>query len=231
MEKITIDDLLFDSDNYKPLGTQRAIRNYPSEFDFSTIDLNKLFFSDDNQQTLIHRTYKLNQESGGRTPLEKFVVDVPQYMKKFITDEKDLNKYRNGLTNYSDWVRILQFVNQRFMKRIENLISHNRYNPFRHNVLVNGEFKKSSDLLADDIRNLNVNSAEEIFVYNDTLRHSNRIPFYQHTMHRRHYDRSNEGLQAESAERASLETPIYKYNMKEIHNTIDDWKKSEWYGM
>jgi hypothetical protein len=87
-----------------------------------------------------------------------------------------------------------------------------------------------NEILEHEIPTIDVWAEQDISITNAAYRDHNKIPFYQRSMHNRHYDRNNDGLQHADPNRASLDTPINAFDMEPIHDLIDRWTDKDWFG-
>ena len=82
----------------------------------------------------------------------------------------------------------------------------------------NRHFVRSEDLsIADDLPTINYWNEQRVIRENGNFRNNNKIPFWQHRVHNRPYDRSNEGFIFKDAKRGSL----VGYNS--VRNNINRW--------
>ena len=230
-------DLLYNSDDYHPLGSVKAVRNVPHKQSFVHVDVQEIFTSRDNRLLLAHKLSNEHRKNGGQSPKPKYMQLVNQLIQKYIK-EHDINRLHTvdcQAVSQNDYVEILKTVNNRFLQDCYNYLRWNTFVPAREWVEVgaknNRVQKKFTDLLASDIPTIDVWAVQEVQVSNDVYRNYNKIPYWQTTMHNRHYDKNNEGLSSQNADRASLETPIYSYDMSDINALTDKWTKDEWFGL
>jgi hypothetical protein len=109
------------------------------------------------------------------------------------------------------------------------------FNPFQDYIEVGAHgkrsMKKMSELTPDDHLTLDLWREQSTHVSNKNFRDNNKIPVYRTSLHTRHFDKNNEGFRDRDADRSSLETPIYGYDMTEIYKGLDNYKSESWYSM
>lgn len=226
-------DLLYHAEEYQPLGSIKGMRNLPVRF---AVDMNDVMRSQVNMLLLCKSVYRYYRQNGGRASYDKICELVEVCLDRFMK-EYDINDFisaewqATGNNNYSE---ALNAANNMFMKKVYDLLPANRMVPTREYAIVGPhdarEVKRYSELTAADIPTIDVWAKAEVQVINKQFRDNNRIPFWQCSMHKRHYDRGNDGFRENDPDRASLENPIYAYDMSNIHANIDHWKKEEWFG-
>jgi hypothetical protein len=234
---ITQKQLLFEPENFEPLGSVKSVLNYPSFPSFVNVDIVELFLSTPNMQLMSESLYKIHRQNGGTTTLHKMSALTPLLAQKFVK-RNDIKQYIPvdiEATEQIDWVEILKTVNNNFAKFCYDYMSWNAFNPYRSWIecgpTEDRKQKRMQDLTAADIPTLDLWRTQEVQRINSAFRFNNSIPFWQYTMNTRFYDKSNEGLRNDTADRASLDVPIYGYDMSEIHNLTDKWMKEEWFGI
>jgi len=227
-------DLLYHPEDVQPLGSRKGVLNKPTTI---KIDLPSLFLSPSNFNNLHCALHTIYQQNGGKTQFDKFGELVKLLQKKFVKDN-NLNAYctaewqATGMNNYVD---ALKMINLDFHKHVYKYFKWNLYNPFHDNIEVGPNearvLKKSAEIMPEDFGTLDLWREQFTTALNRQFRDDNRIPAYRTGIQVRHYDRSNEGLRHNSADRASLETPIYGYDMSRINASVCNYKESEWYGL
>lgn len=230
-------DLINQPEEYKPLSTIKGALNIESRVRYDRVPLACEFMHPRNQLLLIKGLHHVSRNNGGRSTMDKFRQLVPNLMKDF-TSKNDLEQYITAeyqATGVNNWHEALRTINNQFIQYAYNYLRWNHFNPFREwaTVGATGErkHKRFQDLLAHDIPTLDLEGQQEIQLLAKFYRHHNKIPFYQHTMHKRHYDNGNEGLRNGSPDRASLDTPIHGYNMRNVEKILNKFKKDEWWGI
>lgn len=208
--------------------SKKYLTNRVSTNPFTDVDLNKLFFLPSNLHRLHHDFNRIAHSNGNKCRDYDFIV---QCAEQFAA--KDLNKYKMAEegTSIINWVETLKAINQDFMKYLYTYIKWNSFLPTRMWLNVNDVQKKAHCLLTEDYNELDVWRNQEVKRVNSMFRYNNMIPPWQYTMHIRHPDKSNEGFHHDDYRRASLETPLYSYDMSTIHKTLDKWEDVEWFGM
>jgi hypothetical protein len=234
-ENTDVKNLLHDPERYQPLGSVKGYRNQPSQEQFIDLNLEELFLSAANISLCSKRLFGLYRESGGRGKRDDFDLIIPKMMFKFC-EENDCNAYKladEDSTEIRDYTALLRTINADLVKQVSDKFRANVFNPFRASITVgstgNRVQKKMSDLLAVDIPTIDIWADNETTVYNSKFRDNNQIPVYRTSIHTRNYDRANEGLNNQDME--SLETPIYAYDMSKVQESLDKWKKEDWFGL
>lgn len=198
--------------------------------------MNDVMRSEVNMLMLCKSVYRFYRGNGGRATYEKICKLVEICLDRFMKAH-DINQFistewqATGVNNYSE---ALNAANNLFMKKVYSLFPANRYVPTREYAIVgphdNREVKRLSEVTAEEVPTLDVWAKAEVQLLNKQHRDNNRIPFWQASVHTRHYDRGNDGLRENDPDRSSLENPIYPYDMSRIHANIDHWKREEWFG-
>lgn len=228
------DDLLNHPDDIQPIGSKKGISNKPTPL---SIDLYDLFTADDNRLMLTNGLHAIYQQNGGKYHISKFRELIPLMMKRF-TNENDIRRYETveaGVVGINNYVEALRAINNAFTKYVYGFFHWNMANPFHDDVLVGSYearvLKKSYELTPEDHQTLDVWREQFVQVLNNKFRDHNRVPVFRASLHTRHFDRGNEGLQFNDPDRASLENPVRGYDMSQIHKTLGKYSSTEWYGM
>lgn len=238
MDVIPLKDLVERPELYEPLSSYKSVRNLESKHRYNNLDMNQLFLDKNNIFTQANRFYTIHRNNGGRSKFNKIYELIRQNSKLFAKNN-NLNSYITAdveVTGQIDWVEALKAVNRDFINNCKNLMQWNTFVPTREWAEVgpksNRVQKKFHEMTADDAKTLDVWQKQEVAVMAKFFRDNNKIPFYQHTMSRRHYDRGNEGLHAADADRASLSNYVpHTYDMRDVVSTLDKWKSDEWFGV
>jgi hypothetical protein len=229
--------LLKHPERYRPLGSVKAVNNVPSSVDFTNISINALFTSQPNIAMLTSKLYKVARQNGNRSSIEKFKKLVPMIAMQFKTSNtlEEYETAETGAVGFNNWVEVLKTVNNEFMKYCYNRLKWNTFVPTREWAEVGPRHDRKQtkfyELQAADHGTMDLWSNQETQIMNKHFRYGNKIPFWQSSMHKRHYDRQNEGLAYDNPDRASLDTPVYGYNMDNVRATVDKWQSEEWFGM
>lgn len=233
-EHLTYEDLMLRPEQVQPLGTFKGLRNKPTVI---KINLEELFMSEANQNLLRCNLYTIYQQNGGKQLRSAFNKFIKQLSTRFIRDN-NLNAYETveaQATGFNNYTEALRAINNDYHKVCYKFFSWNTANPFQDRVEVGPSdhrvLKKGHDLSHEDHGTLEVWREQFTQVLNAKFRDNNRIPLHRQSAHTRHYDHSNEGLHYNDPDRASLETPIYGYDMSQIYNNLDKYSKDEWYSM
>lgn len=228
--------LLFDSDKYHPLGSLKSVFNVPSEQDFVSVNMVRVFLCDRNMSLMSKSLHNIHLNNGGKSPIAKFNKLVPLLAKQFIST-RDLSQYQSveyESTGFNNHVDLLKSINSEFQKYCYSYLRWNAFVPTRAWTEVgpsdDRKQKRMSELTADDIPTIDIWQQQEISVMSKFFRDNNRIPIHQHRMHTRHYDRGNDGLKAEP-DRASLDNFQRGFKMDSIYAGLDKWTNDGWFGM
>lgn len=231
------EDLMRRPQRRQPLGSIKGTVDTLSEKPFARVDMNDLFLSKANGQLLVDTFFRYHRDQGGRSKksvVKRFILSL---MKSFCGGQ-DLNRYvttDSQATRQVNWVEVLKTVNGIFLGQAKNHIAHNAMVPTRQMTMVGPSgrrvMKKYSELTAADIPTVNVWAPQEVRRVDSQFRYGNSIPVWQRSMHARHYDRGNEGLRHDDSARSSLETPVYGYEMGDIHALHNRWDDTEWFGL
>jgi hypothetical protein len=229
---LTVQDLI--DKPIQPLGTKKSLNNKPTHLN---IDVKNTFASVENINMLTCNLFKIYQQNGGMQPEQKFKQLVPILVNRFLK-KTDLTAYRTAeadTVGFNDYTTILRAINNDFIKMCYNYFKWNAYNPFQNDIEVgpveNRVLKKSYEIMPEDHGTLDLWREQFIQISNNKFRDNNKIPFYRIGMFTRNYDRRNEGLIHNNPDRASLDTPIYGYDMAQLKNGLCNYKSEEWYGM
>jgi hypothetical protein len=231
---LTVQDLIDKPDMVQPLGTRKGLSNKPTHLN---IDIKSTFISTENTNMLSSNLFKIYQQNGGMQLENNFKRLVPILMDKFLK-KTDIMAYRTAeadAVGFNDYTTILRAINYDFIKMCYNYFKWNTYNPFQHDIEVgpveNRVLKKSYEMTPEDHGTLDLWREQFIQLSNNKFRDNNKIPFYRTGMFTRNYDRENEGLLHGNSDRASLDTPIYGYDMVHLKNGLCTYKSEEWYDM
>jgi len=137
------------------------------------------------------------------------------YLISQINEELELNL--PGVTGKPDWNPFRAFTIVGTKNEFENTMTKKSYHDMVYDV--------------DSTRNMDIWNPNETIRQNSNFRYNNCIPVWQTSMAKRHYDRSNDGLQDGNRDRASLENQIHGYNMRDITKYATSFqynKKDKW---
>jgi hypothetical protein len=239
-------------------GTVKNAKNIPTDFD---LDMNELFTSKNNQEYLALQLFSINKKNGGNSNLMKFKQLTPHLIIKYIkefpiknesyiddtpttVDHLGIDTYRdhtgyNAISKRQNWLENFRSINNKFLNWSMKYLKWNVYIPFREKSVTGSinEFEnnirevRNSNLLADDIKELNVWKQYDINTDKSKYRYGNTIPVWQRCMNVRHSDRSNEGFrEGNDAYRSSLDNPIYAYDMRKVKDLMSRYQNEEWFG-
>jgi hypothetical protein len=226
-------DLLYHPNEVQPIGSRKGVLNKPTHI---VIDLEELFLSSANTNNLHASLHAIYKQNGGKGTFAKFGQLIKLLQKKFVKENRlqDYNTAESQATGINNYVDALRAINNDFHKLVYRYFKWNMYNPYKDDIEVgpndNRILKKSSEIMPEDFNTLDVWREQFTLVLNRQFRDCNRIPVHRVGLHSRHIDRGNEGLRENDAERSSLETPIYGYDMTNINDTLCNYKQEEWYG-
>lgn len=228
--------LLHDSDDYHPLGSVRSVMNVPTKPDFKNVDMVKVFLCAGNMSLMSKSLHQVHRSIGGRSGIETFNELVPVLARQFVRT-RDLRQYQSveyEAVGFNNHVDLLKSINTEFQKYCYSYLRWNAFVPTREWTEVGAsddrKQKRMSELTAEDIPTIDVWQKQEISVMSKFFRDNNRIPFWQHTMHNRHYDRGNCGLKT-TPDRSSLDNFQRGFKMDSIYSALDKWTEDDWFGM
>ncbi len=207
-------------------------KNAPSKVETIRMDNHWLFLSRDNKKFVSKNLYKLHRKFGGGLEERVFEKEVPLLMDKWseVTPLDDMESL-----NDVDWMEILHFTNDKFIKnhylRFKKMAKHSfavadslgqsEIDVFKEKIKTGKELKKPDHLTAGDIKNIDVWEPLETYVDDKKFRRNNKFRVWQKAVHKRNYDRSNEGLAHGNSLVASRVVPQRGYNMDTIHETTN----------
>lgn len=234
---ISFKDLLLHPDEYKPLSSHKSVFNKANDPSYVDVDLKSQFTAIKNQGYLARNLHKIAADNGNHARLEKFQALIKVAQKEFCKIN-DINEYymaEQEAQGIRDWVELLRCVNNDFLKYCYKLLRWNNFNPYREKTEVgpadNRVTKNYRDLLAHEISTIDVYDDYQIERYNRQFYLENKIPAWQVSIHTRNYDTNPGGYRNGEQDRASLENPIYEYNMGDIYELVDKWKNKDWFGL
>lgn len=218
-------------------------KNAPSRVETIRMNNSMLFLSDANKKYVTNGMYSLHKKFGGGMEKIVFIEQIPKLMldwsKKVPLDDMES-------LNDIDWMEILHFTNDKFMKKhyvhFKKTSPHSfkvgnlglpEINVFREDFEtgeVNKIKKKGDHLTAEDIKSMDVWEPIEHYRSNDNFRCNNKLRIWQKAVQKRNYDRSNEGLRHGHSKTASRVVPQRGYDMSAIldsTNKYDNLRKWE----
>ena len=150
---------------------------------------------------------------------------IPELMNSW-SNENDIDDFELMY----DYLTIKEYLNNDFLKDnsfLFSLTDSEQLNVFRaKGITTTSEgvqsVKKYDEFTCEDFQNMYVAPQDNIFIDSSKFRYNNKIPIWQHSMSRRHYDKSNDGLIASDPNRASLSNPIRGYDMSNIYKGLRD---------
>lgn len=202
-------------------------KNQPTKLETVRMDNHLLFLSKDNKKYLIGAMFKMHKKFGGGLKKNKFVESVPTMMDEY-SKENSLDDFESLHDN--DWLEILHFTNDRFIKKyyikfkemarhsfnVEDSLGQSEINVFKEKVMARGSEQRPDRLTAEDIKNIDVWEPIEEYRDNNKFRKKNKFRVWQTSVHNRRYDRSNEGLQHGNDRVSSRVVPQRGYDMSTI---------------
>ena len=229
---------LINKPNYaQNLSTYKGVANRPSTNGFDSMDIKGLFLYAENQKSLASNIFKSIERNNIHTSvnsLADIIKIIPLVQRQFMKTT-DISKYHlveENAVSQVDWVELLRMINADFLNYCRNYFKWNDFFPAREyaSVGASGErIKKRFDqLTADDIPTLDLWADQQISVSDNRHWLGNKLPVWRTSIHTRNIDREGGGMRMSNPDRASLETPVFNYNMSNIYNTINKWKESEW---
>lgn len=218
-------------------------KNAPSKIETIRMDNHWLFLSDDNKRYVSNGMYSVHKKFGGGLDKPVFEEKAPKLMEEW---SKKVSLDDMETLNDIDWMEILHFTNDKFMKthylHFKNMSVHSfkvgeleqpEINVFR-SEFETGELnkikKKGDHLTAEDIKSMDVWQPIEQYRSNDNFRCKNKLRIWQKAVHKRNYDRSNDGLRHGHEKTASRVVPQRGYDMSDIlkaTNKYDNLRKWE----
>jgi hypothetical protein len=228
---ISYRELIENPEKFQPLSSHKSVKNLANEPDYTNVDIKAVFFSNHNRTALAQNLYVISQNNGSHVSYKKF-YDAMGGLQARFSKIKNIDEYtmaESQAMSINDWAEVLRCVNNDFIKQCYTILKWNHLVPTRASSMVgpmgNRQRKKYSDMTAEDIPTIDVYEDYQIETMNNKHWLENKIPAWRASIQVRHYDRDNEGLRENNPDRASLDNPMYGYNMDTIHNNIDNWKK------
>lgn len=197
------------------------------------------FMSPANQRLLTKKIYLLHTGNNGTATYSYLKALIPRRMNKWV-NSMDVNGFKK-LTY--DSVDMITYLNKLFVTDNSDLYEIIRMgiasesNVYRNRLTIgyvteeveNGVYrtvtaeKKPEELLAEDIRNLDVWAEQTVEISDNRNRYGNTVPIWQRSLHKRHYDTANQGYHHSDSNRASLDSPVYGYGdeMQKLQQMMD----------
>ncbi len=212
--------------------SKKEVENYPTRL--AKVSNAALFNTNDNQRYLTKKIYYLHKSSNGSRNYLHFRDIIPQRMFNWAI-YKNINEYE---TLAYDSTNILKYLNKEFISTNRDLYElHNNIsqvaldydaldsNVYRDSLYISyaaeegldGKYynilrkKNPSEMLVEDIRNMDVWSEQTTEINNNMKRYGNTVPAWQKSMHVRNYDRDNQGYHHANPSRASIENQLHGY--------------------
>jgi hypothetical protein len=230
-------------------GTVKSARNVPVFDNSLNLDIKSLFVCKKNQNYITNQLYLKNKRNGGFAVFDLFEELAPRLMTKFLKeydiqpyiDDMDTSVNQLGADTFIDntghvaiskkrnWLETFRNLNTKFLDWSDQYFKSNTFVPYRAKFITGSinEFENNvrevmgSNLLADDIKELNVWQQFDINTDKNKFRYQNTIPVWQRSMNIRHVDRSNEGLrEGNDPYRSSLDAPVYAYDMRQVRDIV-----------
>jgi len=216
-------ELIENPEKYKPLGSVKSAFNKEHNNTFTNVDIKSLFLSEPNIKMISCKIYKKNRHDGGRSDYYK-ILELTRYLLPSFLNKYNIYEFESVedvSTGNINWAGILRVINNLFTKYVMLYFKGNNFVPTREwaEVGAYGERKqkKFNELTAEDMNTIDLWQEQEVQVFNGSYRNNNEIPFWQKTMHNRHYDRSNDGLTHINSDRSSLDNFIHhSYDMSNL---------------
>ena len=212
-------------------------KNAPSKIETIRVDNHWLFLNTHNKKYVTSGMFAIHKKFGGGLKKDVFVEKVPKLMeawakKEHLDDVETLNDI--------DWLEILHFTNDKFMRLhygkfkklakhsfdVSNSLNQSEVNVFRQKFETgqSKKIKKKGDhLTAEDIKSIDVWEPIEHYRSNDNFRCKNKIRIWQKAVQKRNYDRSNEGLRHGHEKTSSRVVPQRGYDMSDILSTTNKY--------
>ncbi|MGL5934894.1 MAG: hypothetical protein ACRCZI_04650 [Cetobacterium sp.] len=194
-------------------------------------DFKSVFMNTPNQLIVTKEIYQKHKFNGGILGYLYFKEKVPQAMYKWILyTDPPRDFYTMDVVEYLN----KQFVKQHFQfydfKTRDNLCTTPDSNVYRNSVDITfvdesckdatAHFvsKNYNNLLASDYGLIDVWAPTTVEYTNTDMRYFNKVPVWQKSMNKRHYDQGNQGFRT-TKERASLNTPLSGYG-SDFHKLV-----------
>jgi hypothetical protein len=214
-------DKLFDSIGtlkpYCPISNKEKLN--PPSINYIDIATNtSLFLNKKNIDHISDYIISLNIKQNTGYDLKHLRKNIPSIMEKWAKSV-NLDDYEYI---YENPITTLAYINHRFLVNNGNLFQKDiTKNVFRMDGMTtdkngNKVFKKYSEMTANEYKNINLWTQNDIFTNNDKYRYGNKIKEWEIGLYTRHYDRNNDGLQHSIPDRASLNTQVRGYDMSNI---------------
>lgn len=228
--------------------------DYPDKWYYNSEQMNPImnlpnmkdiFRNEENTHYLIRIMIGYNNKYGNKDLDPITIADrVAQYQDEFLFDPK----FSNFKSVTNDWTVELDYINKHFFDKYKEYLKYGDkmtlqqmekellkeldqkidFNPYRHEAYIHGKGKvKYKDMTVYDIRALDVWKPQQITADSSKFRYNNEIPSWRRSLHRRHFDVANDGLRY-TPYSSSREVPIRGYNMKEIIDASEKYKKKSW---
>ncbi len=186
-----------------------------------------------NQKKLTLLFFTMHRENGGLLGSCFFKELIPAMMYAWA-EEKNLDAFKS-----LDLQSACQHINSKFIKanRDVYLDSHRGpnselvpdVNVFKQKAtLAKGTTKRYIDMTAQDYGSLDVWRAQRVDQWNNNFRYKNKIPMWQKSMARRHYDTGNDGLTERDYRNASKPQPVRGYDMSGIYKGVGKQDNLSW---
>jgi len=179
--------------------------------------------------------YNTYYQEGGRVLPREYFRLILRELDIFIEKKNYFLGYQMAsaeVIKFNDITEVINAINEDFRKYISDKIhTHNTFNPFREWARVgpshNRIEKRFRDLNNEDMQTLDYWRPFTIYSNNTHYRRNNVIPFYRATIHKRNYDKSNEGLVERDPNRASLNN--FQRCIKPASISLNVSKKDAWW--
>lgn len=204
---------------YDPISVKEE-RNKPVYNNMDCISNTQLFLSTKNIFGMCKYIVARNVENMTQVNHKQIQKIIPGQMRKWAI-ETNINDYEDMHNNP---ISTMRYLNEKFLKENGNLYGRRgcqSLNVFQNMGQVTDKcgrqsLKKYDDMLANDYHTIDMWKPQTTTREDSMFRYGNKIPMWQQSMNRRHYDTSNDGLHAAEYERASLNNQIHGYDMSNI---------------
>jgi hypothetical protein len=221
LQDVSIENEELPTTIYCPISHKDEM-NKPAYNRLDDMTNTEIFLSDKNMNYISYAMISLNNVNNTNIDTNILQSKIPNLMKVWAVK----NAINSSTSATGNIIHTLEFLNKKFLTNhgsMYGLGGHDSLNVFRTKTSVSDrcgrtDKKKHNELLASDYHTLDLwnDTSNEVFAYNRAYRYCNKIPMWQRSMNRRHYDVSNDGLRAATSDRASLENQTHGYDMSNI---------------
>jgi hypothetical protein len=191
------------------------------------------FLEETNKKLLSLLFFTMHRENGGLLGSCFFKQLIPTLMIDWA-EEENLDLFKS-----LDTQAACRHINAKFVKLYRDIYLDPHRGPNNELVpdvnvfkqkatLAKGVTKRYIDMTAQDYGSLDVWRAQRVDQWNNNFRYKNKIPMWQKSMARQHYDTSNDGLTERDYRNASKPQPVRGYDMSGIYKGIGKQNNLAW---